>query len=183
MSIRRVALLRGVNVGGHRKVPMVELRGLLSRELELEDLATYIQSGNVVYNASASTMTEDAVAIGDVIGDHFGFDVPVIVRDVEDLVKLLEQSATLFRVADADTHDRFVHIGFFTATPTDASVEAIDLDRSPGDEVIVDGIHAHVSYSAGAGSTKLTGDYLERTLGVGVTMRNLATIRKLTALA
>ncbi|HYN45300.1 MAG TPA: DUF1697 domain-containing protein, partial [Allosphingosinicella sp.] len=74
---RMVALLRAVNVGG-RKLPMAELRALCA-ELGWRDVATYIQSGNVVFIADG---TPDALekTLEDAVAKRFGFDSPVIVR-------------------------------------------------------------------------------------------------------
>ena len=98
------------------------------------------------------------------------------------LSTLLVRSAELYPVFDGP-HDKRVMVGFLTGVPTAASVASIDPDRSPGDSVVVDGDHAHIRYATGQSSTKLTGDYLERVLDVGMTTRNLATIRRLVDLA
>mgnify|MGYP002372376888 CR=1 FL=1 len=73
-----VALLRGINVGGNRKVPMADLRAL-GESLGLKSVATYIQSGNLV---CVSSLTPEEVEAGleRAIEKHFGFEVPVIVR-------------------------------------------------------------------------------------------------------
>jgi uncharacterized protein (DUF1697 family) len=179
---RRVALLRGINVGGHRKVPMAELRTVLTDRVGLIDVATYIQSGNVVFSGGSSNAGDVTSSISAAIVDHFGFDVPVVVRDADSLATLLARSAELYPVVDDVSHDKRVMVGFLTARPTAASVAAIDADRSPGDSIVVESDHAHIHYATGQSSTKLTGDYLERVLGVGMTTRNLATIRKLVGL-
>lgn len=154
---------------------MAELRALLS-EAGFGDVRTYIQSGNVIV---AGGRIDVGSAITSAIADRFGFDVPVVVRDVSVLPAVLQRSAELFPVVDAERHDKLVHVGFLSEIPDESAVAALDPDRSPGDTVVVDGEHAHVNYGAGAGTSKLTGDYLERTLGVRVTMRNLNTVRKL----
>lgn len=178
MNTSRIALLRGINVGGHRKVPMAELRTVLT-DAGFDDVRTYIQSGNVVVVGGPATTAEVSVLIASAIADRWGFEIPVVVRDAGALPDVLRRSTELFPVIDADRHDKLVHVGFLTATPSPSAVAEIDPDRSPGDSVVVDGEHLHVSYGAGAGTSKLTGDYLERTLGVSVTMRNLTTVRKL----
>lgn len=185
LSDRRIALLRGINVGGHRKLPMADLRALLA-DVGLTDVATYIQSGNAVFSAGPPSDAEVEALIADSIGVRFGFKVPVCVRSATDLVLALERSTELFSPAESpgkNPHDKRVHIGFLSAAPDDVLVDALDPDRSPGDTVVVDGREAHICYEVGAGTTKLTGDYLERTLGVSVTARNLTTVRKLIALA
>lgn len=181
----RVALLRGINVGGHRKVPMAELRTLLT-ELCFDDVATYVQSGNAVFSGGPVDVVDAEGSIVRAIADRFGFDVPVCVRDRSELVTALDRSTALFPPSDdaggphdKRAHDKRVHVGFLSAVPVIERVAAIDPGRSPGDVVIVDGREAHVYYAVGAGSSKMTSDYIERTLDVAMTMRNLTTLRKL----
>ncbi len=162
---------------------MTELRALLTDEVGLSDVTTYIQSGNVVYTDDGSERRDNAAAIGAAITGHFGFEVPVIVRDADALPDLLERSASIHPVIEAETHDKRVNIGFLTDAPTAEAIAALDTDRSPGDSIVVDADHAFVHYRTGQSSTKLTGDYIERVLGVGMTMRNLATVRKLADMA
>lgn len=183
MTQRRIALLRGINVGGHRKLPMAELRALLTDDVGLSDVATYIQSGNVVFTDDGSERRAIAAAIGAAVASHFGFEVPVIVRDADALPGLLERSAAIHPVVEAETHDKRASVGFLTTAPADEAIAAIDPDRSPGDSIVVEADHAFVYYRTGQSSTKLTGDYIERVLGVGMTMRNLATVRKLADMA
>jgi len=187
-SGRQVALLRGINVGGHRRVPMAELRTVLTDQLGLTDVASYIHSGNVVFSEPSAKRIDSVesidAAISATIADHFGFEVPVVVRNIAELTDLLERSAEIHPpTSDAQSHDKRVMIGFLTAAPTSDVVAAIDPDRSAGDSVIVEGAHTHIRYASGQSSTRLTGDYLERVLGVGMTTRNLTTVRKLVALA
>ncbi len=181
---------------------MAELRSVLTDRVGLTDVGTYIQSGNVVFSSTGATSDDAAIgaAISEAIADHFGFDVPVVVRDADVLSMLLDRSAGLFPSAEAgldaralagsavgspptQPHDKRVMVGFLTAVPSAEAVASIDPHRSPGDAVVIEGDHVHLHYATGQGTTKLTGEYLERVLGVGMTVRNLATIRKLCDLA
>jgi len=78
-----VALLRGINLGARHKVPMADLRELLGGA-GYENVRTLLQSGNVVFE---SDETADALerALASLIGERFGFAVPVIVRTAEEL--------------------------------------------------------------------------------------------------
>lgn len=181
MTVRRIALLRGINVGGHRKVPMADLRNVLA-QVGLTDVVTYIQSGNVVFGSALSDRAAEAL-ISAGINEHFGFDVPVVVRGAHVLPELLDRSEELHPIVDPATHDKYVMVGFCAAPPHAVSIAAIDPARSHGDAVVVERDHVHVQYEFGQGKTNLTGDYLERVLGVSITMRNLNTIRKLVDLS
>src|SRR6185436_8585513 len=73
-----VALLRGINVGGNKRVPMADLRNLATK-LGWGKVATYIQSGNLVFVSSGSSAALEA-ALETALARHFGFSVEVIVR-------------------------------------------------------------------------------------------------------
>jgi uncharacterized protein (DUF1697 family) len=74
------ALLRGINVGGNKKVPMAELRTLL-QGLGYEGVSTYLQSGNAVFTADHGNEESLAEEVSGAIEKHFGFRVDVLVRD------------------------------------------------------------------------------------------------------
>jgi uncharacterized protein (DUF1697 family) len=75
---RYVALLRGINVSGHNKVPMAELRALCT-ELGWKDVQTYIQSGNVVFSAEGGNKELEA-QLEQAVAKRFGFTVAVMIR-------------------------------------------------------------------------------------------------------
>ncbi|MEE3243130.1 MAG: DUF1697 domain-containing protein, partial [Bacteroidota bacterium] len=75
MSTTKIALLRGINVGGHRKVPMAELRQLMT-DLGFEQVKTYIQSGNIIFKSPVENTAELALGIQSGILERFGFEVP-----------------------------------------------------------------------------------------------------------
>jgi uncharacterized protein (DUF1697 family) len=109
------ALLRGINVGGHKMVPMADLRALLTK-LDFGDVRTYLQSGNAVFTSTAGDEVELAQRLRQAITDHFGFPVDVLVRD----------HAYLKAVADAcpfpaaSLAGKQLHATFFSE-PVDAS--------------------------------------------------------------
>ena len=81
-AVRSIALLRGINVGGNRKIPMADLRAWLDAA-GFTDVRTYIQSGNVV--VEHETKLDVASRVHDAIEEHSGLDVPVIVRTSQEL--------------------------------------------------------------------------------------------------
>lgn len=89
-----VALLRGINVGGRNKVSMAELRPALA-ERGLSEVATYIQSGNVVFRSDLQGEDlEDLVA--DVVRSNFGIDSPTVVRSADDMRKTVASAPPVF---------------------------------------------------------------------------------------
>ena len=162
-----VALLRGINVGGHRKLPMAELRGLLD-SLGYADIATYIQSGNAVFTTGAD---EPAIAA---ILDRFGFEVPVILRGADELASI----ATGHPFADAEPDEAKLHVMFLAEVP-DSARALLDAAAFVPDEAALHDRELYVHYAAGAGRSKLTTDAVERALGTSVTARNWRTVAKL----
>lgn len=172
-----LALLRAVNLGPHAKVPMADLRSWCA-DLGYEDVATYLQSGNVVFRAGGTggPVDEDevATALGDVIEAGCGVRTPVLVRRLAEIEAVIAETPFADEIAAGDP--KFVHVAFLSASPDAERVAALDPDRSPGDRVQVIGRHAHLHYPNGSGRSKLTNDYLERTLGLTSTARNWNTV-------
>jgi len=169
-----VALLRGINVGGSNKVPMADLRAMFAA-LGFDDAQTYIQSGNVVFSADA----KEAALVAQLeaaIMKRFSLQIPVVVRSKAQLAAVL--AADPF----PDAAPNMAHVAFLSGKPSAKAVAALDPNRSPPDEFLVAGREVYLHYPDGSGRSKLTADYLERTLGVRATARNRNTVTKLLAL-
>lgn len=166
-----VALLRGVNVGGSNKVPMADLRAMFETN-GMVDAQTLIQSGNVVFAASG---TEAALVarIEAAIAETFSLSITVMVRSKAHLARALANDPF------ADAPPNLAHVAFLSAKPAAKAVAALDPDRSPPDAFRVRGREVYLHYPNGSGRSKLSGDYLERVLGVRATVRNRNTIGKL----
>lgn len=166
-----VALLRAINVGGRNKIPMAELRELLG-ELGFSDVATYIQSGNVVCSSrkkSASVST--SIATG--IKERFGHDIDVIVRTAAELDGLIDN----FPYGDADPKSSGV---VFLAAPFSGDVDA---SAFAPDECRLAGADVYVNCPSGFGATKLTAAWITKQSGTPCTRRNHPTLLALQALA
>lgn len=96
-----IALLRGINVGGHRSLKMEDLRELFS-SMGFDNVTTYIQSGNVIFDASSKDETVLARRIKAQIEDTFGYDVPVIIYSAKRLQKILDEVPFEKRRAGSD---------------------------------------------------------------------------------
>jgi len=171
-----VALLRGVNVGGKNTIPMGELKSSLS-SLGLEDVVTYIQSGNVVFRSSAGH-TRVAGDIEQRIAEAFGVSVTVLLRTPAELRTVARSSPFLSGQADLSK----LHVVFLSERPKANAVAGLDPERSPPDAFSVRGREIYLHLPNGSGRSKLTIDYFERRLGVAATARNWNTLIKLNAL-
>ena len=169
-----VALLRGVNVGGNRKVPMARLRELCT-EAGLCDVRTYIASGNLLFTAphTSASKVEDLVA--DVIEREHGFRPAVVVRSVPDL------AAAVAAAPNDDVDHR--HVAFLTEEPTPDAVAAAQAAMVPPARLDVIGRDAHLLLPTGMASDWIRPPGLERLLGVGATVRTRRTVAKVLAMA
>jgi len=172
-----VALLRGINVSGQRKVPMADLRAV-HEGLGHTEVVTYIQSGNVVFDADADAVTLRA-ALEEAIADTFGFAVPVVLRTSEEL----RRAAAANPYPDAGADPQRVATTFLDVAPAADRVEEFDPDVHTPDVCVLDGREVHLFCRSGFGRTRLTNAYLERHFGVAATTRNWRTITKLLELS
>lgn len=173
----RVVLLRGINVGGRRKVPMAELKEL-AVGLGVESPQTYIASGNLIGDSSESPQALET-AFESVLSDHFGFEVPVIVRTAERWWELAEGSA--FPDAEAE-RPKLLHVGLSKAMPQAGATELLEEKAGDGERIalLADGLW--IDYAEGVARSKLTPAVLDRAVGSTVTCRNWLTVQKLASL-
>jgi uncharacterized protein (DUF1697 family) len=171
------ALLRAVNVGGRHAVAMAALRELFE-DLGYTDVATYVQSGNVVFRApgGGGARLERAIEAG--IAERFGFDVTTIVRSHADLVAITRANPYA-KLDDDPTH---LLVMFLAAAPKTAAVRALDGSVHAPDVFTVDKREIYLHCPNGFGRSKLTNDFFERKLGVRSTARNWRTLDKLVEL-
>ena len=85
-----LALLRGINVSGQKKIPMAELRSLMEN-MDLRNVQTYIQSGNVIFQSSEDKTKLLEQHIKNAVLSHFGFEVPVLVKTCKGLKSILDE--------------------------------------------------------------------------------------------
>jgi uncharacterized protein (DUF1697 family) len=174
-----VALLRGINLAGHNKVPMTELRSVCAH-LGLADVATYIQSGNVVFS---STVVDTAALTGEIeraIAAAFGFEVPVVLRSSEQLSDVMQANPFIAAGREAAV----LSVGFLAGVPGPERVTVLlahPLASPPpgGDEFAVRGQEVFLHHPNGYGRSKLTTSYFDRQLGTSMTVRNWRTVTTL----
>ncbi len=172
-----IALLRGINVGGHKKVPMAELRALCAG-VGFHFVATHIQSGNVVFRAEG-TASALGGRLAEAVRERFGFDVAVMARSRSHLERVVRGNPYLGTGLDPKTF----YVGFLGDTPSQAKRDDMP-EQPPGpEEFQVVGEEIFLVYPEGVGRSKLTGAWLERALGVPVTVRNWRTVNKLLEMA
>lgn len=172
-----IALFRGINVGGHNKLPMMELTGLLEG-LGLSGVRTYIQSGNVVFRATGGTSDHWSAAIRAAVESRFGFSVCVLVMDAATLA----QAAAANPYPHAEADHKTLHLFFLAAKPKSPDMEGLARLKSPTESCTLLGAVFYLHAPDGIGKSKLV-QRVERLLGVEATARNWRTVREVLALA
>src|SRR4051794_33479764 len=168
-----VALLRGINVGGHAKVAMSQLKETFER-LKLEDVKTYINSGNVVFNGGGSDRARLRRRIEKAIADDFGLDVSVVLRDTSELKRIVDELPPSWINGDKFKCDVFFSDQFRSAT----SIEQLPLTPGVEEVKFVPGaILCRIPRAKQPKSklTRLVGTDLYKSM----TARNVNTVRKL----
>jgi len=171
-----IALLRGINVSGQKKVPMAELREVLSG-LGFGNVQTYIQSGNVIFQSSQEKISELEHLIQEALKSHFGFEVSVLVRTVSDLNYILDNCPF--------TNEKKIN-SYFTllhSVPDSNLVEEIRTVNYPNEEFIITNNCVYFYPSTGYGNAKCNNNFFERKLKVTATTRNYKTMAKLLSLS
>ncbi len=175
---RYVALLRSVNVAGHGRIAMNELRASFE-DLKYRDVTTYIQTGNVLFSTGSKSEATIVAAIEQRLAEEFGDSPAVILRTVPDLLRIGTASPYQKAGANPSRH----HVTFLATKPAPEVLRALALPPSGRDQLVVDGREVYVHTPDGYAETKYTGTFLERRLGVVSTTRNWNTVTKLCELA
>ncbi|MFD2916521.1 DUF1697 domain-containing protein [Psychroserpens luteus] len=169
--INFIILLRGINVGGHKKVPMAELRDLLAKT-GFEAIKTYIQSGNVILQ-SKEDKNEIESKVKAAIQSHFGFDVPVIAKSRTELKRIFD--ACPFS-EEKKANSYFVMLSDIPEVELIDEVKTITYDNEEF-QIVNDCIYFYSSI--GCGNSKFNTNVFEKKLNVNATSRNYKTMVKL----
>ncbi len=173
---KKIAILRGINVGGKRIILMADLKALFE-ELRFTDVQTYIQSGNVIFNSKEeSTDIELSDKIEASILKRYGFDVPVIIRTVNELKEIVLANPFY---QDKEFGIDGLYVTFLKNLPTAESIINIEAyDYSP-DRFIIKEKEIFIFCAGKYHQSKLTNNFFENKLKVPATTRNWKTVLKL----
>jgi uncharacterized protein (DUF1697 family) len=174
---RLIVLLRGVNIGPRNRVPMPELRELLT-EAGFDDVRTYVQSGNVVLS-SAKPPAQVSRAVEREIAKAFGLDLAVVVRTRAELAKVVQRNP----LGDIADNPKRYQVSFLGAKPNRAVLRKLEAAVVPPEQFVAVGREIYAWHPAGVARSKLWALLAGRDLGVAATARNWTTVTKLLALA
>jgi uncharacterized protein (DUF1697 family) len=172
-----IALFRGINIGGHHLLPMKDLVPLL-QDLGLENIRTYIQSGNVVFQNTAQDASRLAGKIRTAIRKARGFEPQVLLLEPKDLIRAI--AANPF--PEAASNPGSLHVLFLLSTPASPDLEKLEQVKGKSEQFKLKGGLFYLYAPDGVGRSRLAAN-VERLLGVPVTGRNWKTVQGLLTLA
>lgn len=171
-----ISILRGINVGGSRKILMADLKKMYEK-LGFSKVETYIQSGNVIFESAQNGPTSDLEQnIQRAIAETFGFDVPVIIRSSEEVTESIANNP-FWKEKDVDI-DR-LHLTCLKEVPSPELVEKIKEFQYLPDRYEIIGNDVFIFCAAGYGTSKLVNSFFESKLKTSATTRNWKTVMKL----
>jgi len=174
-----IALLRAINVGGHRPVAMADLRDLLAR-LGLGDGRSLLQSGNLVFRSDAGKSGPLETLLETEAARRLDLHTDFFVRSADEWAAIVSRNPF---PAEAERDPGHLVVMFLKAAPAAEDVAALGAAIKGREVVRTDGRQAYIVYPDGMGRSKLTTALVERKLRTRGTARNWNTVSKLGALA
>jgi uncharacterized protein (DUF1697 family) len=172
MNTIYISLLRGINIGGHKMIKMTDLKALYE-SLGLVQVVSYIQSGNVLFTA-LQKQNEDELStlLGNAIQAKFGFEVPVVIRTLDEMQKTISHNPF---ENEAETDPNKLVVMFLGATPDAEAIEKIHAKINDNSRFRIVNNMVYFFYPDGYGQTKWTNTFFEKQLKTVVTARNWKT--------
>jgi len=170
-----VSLFRGINVGGNRVVRMNELKELHA-SLGLQDIITFIQSGNVVFSSGDADLAQLAGRIEDSFAQKFGFHSQVMLRTSAELQEIITNNPFQNQ---PEKESKWIAVLFLTTRPQSTALEDLKKAYAGPEELYLIGQELYVYYTNGIGRSKLTLTLIERKLKTIATGRNWNTVLQL----
>jgi len=174
-----ISLLRGINVSGQKKVKMAELKNVYE-SLNLENVNTYIQSGNVVFQSVNDSKTlKSSLEIA--IKEYFNFEVPVLILTKSHLVNAVKDLP--FTTIDIEAEGSKIIIFFLSEHVSANQRDIIKTYLTNSEQLIMGKDVIYLYCPQGLGKSKLTNKLIETKLKLTSTARNIKTVHKLLSLA
>lgn len=165
-----IVLLKGINVGGQKKIKMADLK-LLLEKAGFGEIRTYIQSGNLIFKSTMDSQ-EIAERIHQIIKHNYGFEMELIILTKDNLDQILSNNPFVSIVKDISK----LHVTLLREHPDNDKVTQIrDYEDEPNEFVIRDNL-IYLYCPDGYGRVKINNTFFERKLKVGATTRNWKTM-------
>jgi uncharacterized protein (DUF1697 family) len=174
-----ISMLRGVNLGPHRRLKMEELRALYE-SLKLRDAQTYVQSGNVIFRTEEKDLLRLVKRIEAGIEKKFGFQSDVVLRTVTELRDVVARNPFAKR---REIEPSRLLVTFLASDPgEEARAKVLQIKTEP-EELRIDGREAYIYFPNGMARPKMSWPAIERVLKVSGTGRNWNSVTKMLEMA
>ncbi|MDP9191000.1 MAG: DUF1697 domain-containing protein [Acidobacteriota bacterium] len=170
-----IALIRGINVGGHKKLKMADVK-ISCEAMGLRDVRTHLQSGNVVFR----TARTDRAKLVQELESALAVDAKVILRTADEFQKAVAANPMPAEAQRGPSH--FI-VMFLSAQPSPAAMQSLRDAYSGPENMHLNGTELYIEYGSGMGTSKLNNALIERKLGVAGTARNWNTVTRLVEIA
>ena len=170
-----LALLRGINVSGHKMIKMEALKKALEA-IGFANVVTYIQSGNVFVTTVEESPSKVGFLIKQEIAKTFSHDVPVIVIGKDDLQACLDRNLFL---NESEIDLKKLYVSFISSELPENMITQLNLNFIKPDEIQLDGKRIYLKYDISPAKTRLDNKWIEKSMSVVATTRNWNTVNKL----
>ena len=175
----QIALIRGINVGGHKAVAMSDLREMLAG-LGFDGARSLLQSGNLVFRCDAQTGASLESLLEAETEKRLGLHADFVIRSAKELRMVVARNP--FR-KEAQRDPGHLVVMFLKQAANAKDVKAVQAAIAGPEIIRADGRHLYIVYPAGIGKSRLTNALIEKKLGIRGTARNWSTVLKIAALA
>lgn len=175
--IKYIAFLRGINVGGQKKIKMADLR-LSLEKTGFKNVSTYIQSGNILLESPIKDVRTIETDIKKAIERDFGFEVPTLVKTTKELVDILKENP-FSEVAERKS----LYFTLLHQKPEKEWVDEFEQLEFETEDFHYTATCVYLHCKMGAGKAKLSNNLVEKKLKTSATTRNLNTMLKMVELA
>ena len=174
---RLIALLRGINVSGQKKIKMSELKNLFE-SLEFQDVEAYIQSGNVIFSSKQKSSTKLANKISSEIKTKYNFDVQVIILTPQEIDRALKNNPFVKKKKETER----LYVTFLSSRPSAERINKLEEISFLPEEYSIKEKAIYLFFPNGSGKAKLNNNFIEKKLNVIGTTRNWKTVNALSEL-
>ena len=174
-----IAMLRGINVSGHKIIKMDALRASLTK-LGFNEVQTYLQSGNVIFKTASDSAAGVSGKIEQRILRDFGFVVPVLLRTAKELAKVVARNPFL---KDPSLDQSRFHVSFLSGAPSKTACAELAPLITGAEQIHVAGREIYLYCPNGYGNSKISNVAIEKRLSLPATTRNWNTTKTLLTLA
>ncbi|PEP22548.1 cytoplasmic protein [Bacillus wiedmannii] len=170
-----ITLLRGINVGGHKVIKMADLKQMFE-SIELKQVKTYIQSGNIVFESENDVDVLNK-RIQSEIKNVFGFDVPVMLRTHEEFINMIKRCPY---EADSLLEGESIHVAFLANELSEKEKDQLLMQKNETEDCYIYEKVVYLFFKNSIRNSKLMNQFQK--LHTPATVRNWRTVNKLKAI-